>query len=159
MNRSNLRRCLAALLIASTAVACQSNGKAADSAKSSATTAGKDSASTMAGMPGMGAGGGIMDSMETHMRTMTAASPEQLKAMIPMHRQMVANMISRMNQEMRTMNLPADAAWTATMDSVRQDLIHLPDMSSRDVVASLPAHHARVTRLLQMHRDMMATMK
>jgi hypothetical protein len=115
----------------------------------------------MAGMPGMApaAGAGMMDSMETHMRTMTSASGDQLKAMVPAHRQMVANMVSRMNQEMRSMNMPATSAWTATMDSVRQDLIHLPDMNARDLASSMPAHHARITRLLQMHRDMMAKMK
>lgn len=76
-----------------------------------------------------------------------------------MHRQMVANTISQMNQEMRAMNMPANAAWSATVDSVRQDLIRMPDMSSRDLAARLPEHHTRVTRLLQMHRDMVAKMK
>jgi hypothetical protein len=36
-----------------------------------------------------------------------------------LHRQMVANMISQMNREMRDMNAAGDAAWTATIDSVR----------------------------------------
>lgn len=162
MTRSNLRRSAATLLVAGIAVACQSKGNDADSAKGAATTTSKDSASAMAGMPGMsgtGASAGMMDSIETHLRTMTAARPEQLKAMVPMHRQMVANMIAQMNQEMRTMNMPANAGWTATIDSVRQDLIHLPDMSSPDIAASLPARHSRITRLLAMHRDMMAKMK
>lgn len=162
MTRSNLRRAIAALLVAGIAVACQSKGNDLDSAKGAATTAGKDSTSAMAGMPGMSgtsASAGMMDSIETHLRTITAARPDQMKAMVPMHRQLVANMISQMNQEMRTMNMPANATWTATMDSVRQDLIHLPDMSSPDIAASIPARHSRITRLLEMHRDMMAKMK
>ena len=57
------------------------------------------------------------------------------------------------------MNMPADAAWTATIDSVRQDLIHIPEMTALDLKAMMPAHHARITRLLQMHRDMMGKMK
>ena len=148
---------------------CQAKTRAtADSASAAAHDAGslegarKDTAQKMTAMPGMAGaatGSGMMDSMETHMRAMTSASPEQLKAMVPEHRQVVANMVSRMNQEMRSMNMPANAAWTATMDSVRQDLIHLPDMTGRDLKATMPAHHARITRLLQMHRDMMGKMK
>lgn len=142
----------------------RSNEKAADSLNGSAVVgAAKDSApggmAAMPGMAGAASGKGMMDSMETHMRTMTTASTGQLKTLLPMHRQMVANMISQMNQEMRTMNMPATPAWTATMDSVRQDLIHQPDMSAGDLAASLPSHHARITRLLGMHRDMMAKMK
>lgn len=156
-----------ALLGATALTACQSNAKARTDSTAPAHEAGslegarKDTAHPMASMPGMAgsASSGMMDSMETHMRAMTTAGTDQLKAMVPEHRQMVANMISQMNQEMRSMSMPATAAWTATMDSVRQDLIHLPDMSATDLKVMMPAHHARITRLLQMHRDMMGKMK
>ena len=150
--------------------ACKASDKgAADSAVATASHeagslegARKDTTHPMAAMPGMAGGAmasGMMDSMETHMRAMTNASADQLKAMMPEHRQTTANMLSQMNQEMRSMSMPADAAWTATMDSVRQDLVHLPDMSARDLAGMMPAHHARISRLLQMHRDMMRKMK
>ena len=148
--------------------ACGSNSKAtADSAANAKHDAGslegarKDTTQAMAAMPGMAGAtnSGMMDSMETHMRAMTTASQDQLKGMVPEHRQMVANMISQMNQEMRSMNMPANAAWTATMDSIRQDLIHLPDMTARDIKSAMPAHHGRITRLLEMHREMMRKMK
>ena len=158
-----------AVLGAAALAACQSNTKGrTDSTATAAHGAGslegarKDTVHPMAAMPGMAgpASSGMMDSMETHMRALTtAAGPDQLKAMIPEHRQMVANMISQMNQEMRSMNMPATTAWTSTMDSVRQDLIHLPDMTATDLKTMMPAHHARITRLLQMHRDMMGKMK
>jgi hypothetical protein len=147
---------------------CGSNSKATGDSTANAKRepgslegARKDTIQAMAAMPGMAAAAnsGMMDSMETHMRAMTAASQDQLKGMVPEHRQMVANMISQMNQEMRSMNMPANAAWTATMDSVRQDLIHLPDMTAPDLKAAMRAHHARITRLLQMHREMMGKMK
>jgi hypothetical protein len=125
-------------------------------------TAGRaDSAGGMAGMPGMGGmmGAGMMDSMQTHMRMMDTMSADQMKAMLPMHRQMAANMLSRMNQDMRSMNMPGDQAWNATVDSLRQDLTLMPELSGQALKAMMPAHHARMTRLMQMHRDMMGRMK
>ena len=116
-----------------------------------------DSASGMAGMQGMAsAGSSMMDSMRTHMRTMQSATPEQMKSMLPSHRQTVANMLSQMNGEMRSMNMPADPAWNATVDSIRQDLIHMPDMSGKELEAMMPAHEARVMRLLDVHERMLA---
>jgi hypothetical protein len=163
-------RILAACALGGTATlaACRSNTRAAsDSATNVAREPGslegarKDTTRPMAAMPGMpgAAASGMMDSMETHMRAMTAASASQLKGLVPEHRQAVGNMIAQMNKEMRSMNMQADAAWTATMDSVRQDLVHLPDMTGSDLTAMMPAHHARITRLLTMHRDMMGKAK
>src|SRR5438270_10658948 len=105
-----------------------------------------DSSATASATPAAptGAGNAMIDSVEAHMRAMTSANASQLKTMLPAHRQTIANMISQMNQEMRSMNMPADAAWTATMDSLRWDLIHEPEMSSASLAASLPAHHARI---------------
>ena len=124
-----------------------------------------DSAGGMAGMqgtqgmPGMqGMTGGMMDSMQTHMRMMDSMSADRMKGMLPAHRQMVANMLAQMNQEMRGMNMPADAAWTATVDSIRQDLVRMPEMSAAELKAAMPGHHARVTRLGQMHQAMMQRM-
>ena len=116
-----------------------------------------DSASGMAGMPGMAsAGSSMMDSMRTHMRMMQSATPEQMKSMLANHRQTVANMVSQMNGEMRSMNMPADPAWNATVDSIRQDLVHMPDMSGKELKAMMPAHGARVMRLLGMHERMLS---
>jgi hypothetical protein len=90
-------------------------------------------------------------------RMMDGMSPSQIKAMLPMHRQMAGNMLSQMNAQMKGMNMPANAAWIATMDSVRQDLVHLPELSAPELKSAMLAHHARMTRLMQMHRDMMKT--
>lgn len=61
-----------------------------------------------------------------------------------------------MSSDMRSMNMPADAAWTALTDSVRQDLIRLPEMPKAELKRVIPAHSARVGRLIQMHKDMMS---
>lgn len=117
-----------------------------------------DTTGGMAGMHGM-MSAGMMDSTHTHMHMMDTMSADHMKAMLPMHRQMVANMLSRMNQDMRSMNMPGDQAWNATADSLRQDLTRMPELSGQELKAMMPAHHARMTRLMQMHRDMMGRMK
>jgi hypothetical protein len=117
----------------------------------------------MAGMQGMQGMQGMMssatmDSMHAEMQKMQGMTAGQMAAMLPMHRQMAANMLSKMTADMRSMNMPADAAWTATTDSVRQDLTRLPELSNEQLKQELPAHHARMMRLMQMHKDMMAKM-
>jgi hypothetical protein len=111
----------------------------------------------MAGTPGM-VDSAMMDSMQAQMRMMTSMTADQMAATLPTHRQMVATMLSQMTAEMRSMNMPADAAWTATIDSVRQDLIRLPVMTKPELKQAMPAHLARVSRVMQIHKDMMAKM-
>lgn len=124
-------------------------------AKTAADTTKTGGMASMAGVqsmmsPAMG------DSMQAEMKRMAAMTADQMAAMLPMHRQMVGNMLSQMSSDMRSMNMPADAAWTALTDSVRQDLIRLPDVPKPELKQAIPAHHARVTRLMQMHKDMTA---
>ena len=111
------------------------------------------------GAPGMGGmqgtGGGTLEQMQAHLGSMRGAGGDSLKAMLPTHRPMTANMIAEMNREMRQMNMPADPAWTATVDSLRQDLVRMPEMSPAELQGAMPAHEARIERLMQMHRSMM----
>ena len=115
---------------------------------------------SMGGMKGMQGMGGmqaqeLVAQMRTHMQAMHGASGDSLKAMLPMHRQMAANMLAEMNREMRQMNMVADPAWTATADSLRQDLVRLPEMGAAELQAAMPAHKARLDRLMGMHQAMM----
>ena len=123
---------------------------AADSAKAGGMTG-------MQGMQGM-MSSATMDSMHAEMQKMEGMTADQMAAMLPTHRQMAANTLSKMTADMRSMNMPADAAWTATTDSVRQDLTRLPELSKEQLKQAMPAHHARMMRLMQMHRDMMTKM-
>lgn len=116
-------------------------------------------------MPGMAgqdsaAMGGMMttERMREHMDQMAAVPPDSMQAMMPMHRQMVGNMMARMNREMGQMNMPADSAWTATVDSLRADLTRMPDMDAEELQALMPAHRERVERLISMHESMMGGM-
>lgn len=111
-----------------------------------------------AGMPGMGGGGMMVEEMTAHMRKMDGAGADSLKAMIPGHRQMMANMISQFDRDMRGMTM-TDGGWQATVDSLRRDNVQMPEMSAGELRSFLPAHSARVTRLMEMHRSMMANME
>lgn len=119
--------------------------------------------SAMMGMPGMdsmrGMAGMMSDSMMTamhsHMQMMDTVSAAQLQSMFGMHGRSLSDMMSRMDNSMRAMNMPPDAAWTATQDSLRQDLTRMQAMTPDELKRVLPAHHARVMRLMDMHRRMM----
>lgn len=102
---------------------------------------------------------GMMDSMQVHIRMMQGMSGDRMKAMLPAHRQMVANMLSQMNSEMRQMNMQSDPKWTALADSVRQDLVRMPEMSAVELRSFMPAHGARVMRLMDTHRSMTGVKK
>lgn len=121
-----------------------------------------ESSGGMENMPGMagmeGVQGGMMEDMSTHMQMMHGASGDSIEAVLPMHRQVVANMIAQMNREMREMNMTTDAEWNATVEALRGDLTQMPEMSGSELQAIFPAHHDRVMRLMEMHREMMADM-
>ncbi len=78
---------------------------------------------------------------------------------MPMQRQMTANVLARMNREMRDMNMTADAGWDATVDSLRKDLTRMPELTGSELVAMMPGHHARMMRLMEMHGSMMSGMQ
>ena len=72
------------------------------------------------------------------------------------HRQTVATMLSQMKGEMRRMYMGADAGWTALVDSVRQDLVTMPEQSVASLRSMMPAHTARIRQLGALHAGMMS---
>lgn len=149
----------ALIALAAGSVACGSRGDSShvqtDTARSAPPASG-----TMPGMPGMGGMQGMQDDsmmaqMESHLQAMQGVGGLSQRAMLPMHRQMAGNMIASMNGQMRQMNMQPDPAWNATVDSLRQDLVRMPAMSATELHAFMPAHTARMRRLMQMHRSMM----
>ncbi|HUP53704.1 MAG TPA: hypothetical protein VM198_14580 [Longimicrobiales bacterium] len=118
----------------------------------------------MGDMPGMSAPAeepapsGMMESMRAHMERMSALPADGFAAVLPTHRQMVANMLSQMNREMSSMNMAADTAWTAVVDSLRSDLTRMPGMGAAELATLMPAHRERVQRLMSMHAAMMGRM-
>ena len=101
----------------------------------------------------------MMDEMEGHLKDAATVTADSVKVMLPMHRQMVANMLSQFDREMRDMNMKADANWDALADSVRSDLTRMPELSAGDLKTMMEAHAARVRRLMELHRGMTGGMK
>jgi hypothetical protein len=115
----------------------------------------------MEGMQGMESmpQGGAGAELTGHMQMMQGASGEQLKQMLPEHRQLVANTIAQMNREMRDMDMSGNTEWNETVQALRDDLVRLPEMAPEELQAFMPAHQERINRLTEMHRSMMGDMK
>jgi hypothetical protein len=110
------------------------------------------------GMGSMGAmtGAGAPDSMETRLRAMDTMSPAQIAAAFPAHSQAAGAMMTRMSADVQGMHMSPNMSWGATTDSIRRDLSHMAGMTGAQMNAAMPAYHARMTRLMGMHGQMMA---
>lgn len=154
---------IAALAAVGAAVAC---GRP----DSEAGEAGADPArgAPMAEIPGMdhgteaqNGGMGAMTSesmigeMRSHLAQIQGAGADSLRQIMPAHRQMAANLLAQMNTEMRQMNMSADSAWSALVDSVRRDLARMPELAPSEMAAFMAAHLERVRRLMERHGAMM----
>lgn len=118
-------------------------------------TGGMASMASMAGMTSAGA----LDSMETRLRTMDVMSAAQIQAALPAHSRVAGDMLSRMSADVQAMHMSPNTSWSATTDSIRQDLSHMAGLTGAPMKAAMPAYHARMTRLMDMHRQMMAKTK
>ena len=132
-------------------------GSEDQAAADSGTTAKRDTTPSMGGMQMAGASSPAT-AMAQHLKSLDGISGDSLRALLPAHRQMTANLLSTFNGEMRSMNMPADAAWNAVVDSLRRDLTRMPDLAADQLQAMMPEHRERVRRLMQMHADMMKKM-
>ena len=158
-------RIMAVTVFMAVAAAC-TRGKpapgAGDSTAAGSSGAQADSPPSMAGMQGAGdlpGMQGMMTQMQAHLHMLESADGDSIKAVLPTHRQMTANLLAAMNREMSSMNMKGDAAWTAIVDSVRQDLVNLADQGAAELEDVMPAHRRRIARLMEAHQAMMKDMK
>lgn len=147
-------RTLVPLLLAA-AAACGAPERAGEDSAAAGDTVGMPMPEGMQGMEGMQSG--AVQEMRAHLQQMQGVSGARLEAAIPGHRQRVANVIAQFNREMRDMNMTNDRAWNATVDSLRGDLVRLPEMKGAELEAFMPEHRRRVEKLMAMHGAMMGT--
>lgn len=102
---------------------------------------------------------GLSPEVDSQLRTMMSADAATMRTLVPSHRQMVANALAGMNSEMRQMHMTADPGWTALVDSIRQDLVVMPEQDGEALRSMMPAHAARVRQLGVLHAGMMSRMK
>ena len=103
--------------------------------------------------------GGIAAQLQGHMQMMQNASGEELRMMLPEHRQLVANTIAQMNREMQSMDMSDNTDWNESVAALRQDLVRLPEMTPEELKAFIPEHQERINKLMDMHRSMLGDMK
>jgi len=99
-----------------------------------------------------------MDSLpavRAYLDSVVRAEPGELAALVAGHRARIEPMLTAMDQDMKAMNMTADAAWHALADSVQADLTAIPGLSGEPLVLRLRAHAGRMRRLLQRHEAMM----
>lgn len=170
MKTLNALSLLSSIALASTLSACKpatdktsTDGSAANANAGSLEGATRGEESTMMGgtgrMGGMGAmmtGAGVSDSMETRLRTMDTMSAAQIDAALPAHRKAAGDMLSRMSADVQGMHMSPNMSWSATTDSIRRDLSHMAGLTGAQMHAAMPAYHARMTRLMNMHGQMMS---
>lgn len=118
-----------------------------------------DSAGAMNRGGMVGASAGMMRDMRVHDRSLMSMRGSTLMAVIPAHRQRTANLVSQMQMDMRAGQIATTRSWDAMVDSVLRDLVQLPDLDVAGVTAIMPAHRARIRRLMAMHSAMMSPAK
>ncbi len=147
---------LSAAALAATLSACRSAGPGrGDGGTMMGSSGGMGNMGNMGGMAGMTNAGG-WNSMETSLGAMDNMSAAQLEAAFPANRQAAGEMLSRMGADVQGMHMSPSASWSATTDSIRQDLSHMAGLTGAQMKAAMPAYHGRMTRLMDMHRQMMA---
>jgi hypothetical protein len=124
-----------------------------------ATATSSDSAG-MGSMPGMPSNGAsstatMIAEMKENLSEIEKVGPDSLEIVVAKHRAMAAALLSEMNREMAAMQMQGDARWSAIADSVRQDLILLPETKAAALRALVDAHKTRMLRMMQMHEEMM----
>jgi hypothetical protein len=118
----------------------------------------------MGNMPMAGMSGGRMraDSllplMRSHLDSLGQMSPQAAAGVLGPHDARMSDLLDAMGSDMTMMGMRPDSTWTALTDSVKRDLAELPTLSGRPLETRLPAHIARVRRLMAMHEAMMRTM-
>lgn len=83
-------------------------------------------------------------------------SAAQLATAFPAHSHAAQDMLSAMNAEVDGTHMSSNASWSAMSDSIRQDLSHMAGMTGAQMHAAMPGYHARMTKLMEMHGQMMA---
>ena len=103
----------------------------------------------------VGASAAMMRDWVAHDRALRRLRGRKLMAALPDHRRVTANLVSQMQMDMRAAQISTARPWDALVDSVLHDLVRLADESVSGVTARMPAHRARVARLITMHARML----
>ena len=97
----------------------------------------------------------MMPAVKAYLDSVVGAEPGELTGMMAGHRARIDQMLAAMDQDMKAMNMTADAAWRELADSTRTDLSAISRLSGEPLVLRMRAHAGRMRRLLEGHERMM----
>ena len=83
-----------------------------------------------------------------HLQRLDAAGGDSLPALIPVHREYVATLVSRCDAGTSGKHQPADTTWRPIAAALRQDLVRLPQVEAGDLAAFMVEHRARIERFM-----------
>lgn len=89
-----------------------------------------------------------IDSVTSDLDSMSAANGDAQRHMLPAHEELVSEFLTRNDAKMRAMHVKIDPDWLTVIDSVRNDLARMPNMSSTQLHAFFPEHARRVMRIV-----------
>lgn len=89
-----------------------------------------------------------IDSVTADLDSMSSASGDAQRHMLPAHEALVSEFLTRNDAKMRAMHVKIDPDWLTIIDSVRADLARMPNMSSAQLHAFFPEHARRVMRIV-----------
>ena len=89
-----------------------------------------------------------IDSVTSDLDSMSAANGDAQRHMLPAHEELVSDFLTRNDAKMRSMHVKIDPDWLKVIDSVRNDLARMPNMSSKQLHAFFPEHARRVMRIV-----------
>ena len=89
-----------------------------------------------------------IDSVTADLDSMSDATGDAQRLMLPAHEKLVSDFLTRNDAKMRAMHVRIDPDWLTVIDSVRNDLARMPNMSSAQLHAFFPEHARRVMRIV-----------
>lgn len=109
-----------------------------------------------AGAPGAAApdtsGNGLIKqtvlAVTANVNKISAASAADQKRLLPAHISAVNDMLDRFETKVRAMHVKVDPDWVAVIDSVKNDVVRMPNMTTEQLHEFLPEHDLRVMRIV-----------
>ena len=139
-----MRRKVLSLLLVGSVVGC--GGGEEPGGEAAADSAAPSGIEQTVGAAGRAAATARIAEMRSHLNVITAAGGDEMVPMIPQHQQLVATLLTELS-----VSAPNNPGWTATADSIRQDLSRMSNMPANELDQLMDPHAERINRLMQLY--------
>ena len=92
----------------------------------------------------------MMTAMEIELKALDTAKVATIQAQLPEHVSAATRLVNRLDDDMLHMNKADVPEWRTLVDSLRRDLIRLPQLTTSDLPSYMTQHRARLTRLMEL---------